>query len=499
MSEGVQVASVFPMPDLRSVALVASSLGSAAFALGQAPLQFSSAPLPNVAFPIATDTAFGDLDADGDDDLALVSSIGPKVYRNDGSGTFTDLTPTLPPLANDMRTAAFVDIDGDGRRELLLTWNAQARLFRNLPGGAWQELSANLPSSLPTIHGAVAVDIDNDGDEDLACAGHWLGGGVNQLLTNDGLGVFAASQPFPGTCFQVLAVDVDQDGDKDVVVSRDGIALWRNDGNGAFSDATAVWLPRGLGSPSAMDVGDIDGDGLVDLVLGNSARGDVMLRNVGGGAFALQLLTTPQPSAFTLTVSLADLDGDLDLDWPRGTINYNQPTIWLNAGSGLFTDATWRLPTVPGIACQLRARDLDGDRDTDLVLTGLGVPPQVLWNRHRHVAFATAPTLGGSLMLELASQPGYGNAGRGGLVGLSLARFDPMLPLPPLGDLGLDPAQAALLGFSTFGANDGLQSFSLPVPANPQLLGLPLYAQGLVEDQPGSSPRLTALCSSSVR
>jgi hypothetical protein len=484
---------------LRSVALVAGSLGSAASVLGQAPLQFSSSPLPNVPFPIATDTVFGDLDADGDDDLALISSIGPKVYRNDGSGTFTDLTSTLPPLANDMRTAAFVDVDGDGRDEVLLTWNAQPRLFRSLPGGGWQELSGNLPSSLPTIHGAVAVDIDNDGDDDLACAGHWLSGGANQLLTNDGLGVFTASQPFPGTCFQILAVDVDQDGDKDVVVSRDGIALWRNDGNGTFSDATAASLPRGLGSPSAMDAGDVDGDGLVDLVLGNSAFGDVMLRNVGGGAFTLQPLFTPQPSAFTLTVALADLDGDHDLDWPRGTINYNQPTIWLNAGSGTFSDATWRLPIVPSIACQLRARDLDGDGDPDLVLTGLGAPPQVLWNRHRHAAFAAPPTLGGSLVIELASQPGYGTAGRTGIVGLSLARFDPLLPLPPLGNLGLDTTQAVLLGFSSFGANDGVQSFSLAVPAQPQFLGLPLYSQGLVEDQPGSSPRLTALCETRVR
>lgn len=154
---------------------------------------------------------------------------------------------------------------------------------------------------------------------------------------------------------------------------------------------------------------------------------------------------------------------------------------------------------MPSIACQLRARDLDGDGDPDLVLTGLGAPPQVLWNRHRHAAVANTPTLGGSLVLELASQPGYGAAGRTGILGLSLARFDPLLPLPPLGNLGLDTTQAVLLGFSAFGSNDGVHSFSLAVPAQPQFLGLQLYAQGLVEDQPGSSPRLTALCETSVR
>ncbi len=487
------------MQPLRAVVFAAMCSAFAASTLGQTPRQFQSALLPNVAFPIATDTVFGDLDADGDIDLALIAATGPKVYRNDGSGAFTDLTAALPTLANDMRTAAFVDVDGDQRRELLLTWNAQARLFRFLPSGAWQEITSSLPPSLATIHGAAPVDIDNDGDEDIACAGHWLGGGVNQLLTNNGQGVFTASQPFPGTCFQLLAADFDMDGDADLVASRDGFTLWRNDGGAVFTDVTASQLPRGLGSPVAMAVGDVDADGFFDLVLGQSAIGDVMLRNVGGSAFAIQLLATPQPSAFTQTIALVDVDGDLDLDWPRGTINYNQPTLWLNAGSGVFVDATWRLPTVPGLVSQLRARDLDGDSDADLVLTGLGVPPQVLWNRHRHVAVATAPTLGGSIVLELASQPGYGNAGRAGIVGLSLGRLQPMVSLPPFGQLGLDTTRIELLGLAAFGANDGVSAFSLAVPAQPQFLGLRLFAQGFVEDQPGSDPRLTALVETIVQ
>ena len=207
----------------------------------QAPLQFVGAPLPNVAFPIATDTQFGDLDGDGDLDLCLVAATGPKVYRNDGSGVFADLTAALPTLANDMRAAAFVDVDADQRRELLLTWNSQARLFRSLPGGAWIEISANLPSGIPTIHYAVALDADNDGDEDIACAGHWLSAGANQLLTNNGSGVFTSSQPFPGACFHVLATDFDVDGDADLVLSSDGLALWRNDGNGLSGAAGNGW------------------------------------------------------------------------------------------------------------------------------------------------------------------------------------------------------------------------------------------------------------------
>lgn len=485
------------MRDLRALVLAATATTSLLCA--QSNLQFTAAPIPNVPVPIAVDSIFGDCDADGDLDFVLVAATGPRIYRNDGSGVFTDQTALFPPFAPNMRTAAFVDVDGDQRREVLLTWDGLLRLFRLLPDGTWQELANAFPPALPTVHGAVAVDVDNDGDEDLACAGHWLGGGANQLLTNDGTGVFTATQPFPGTAFQVLAIDAEQDGDMDLFTARGGFSLWRNDGGGTFTDVSAAQLPTGIGMPNSMDSGDVDGDGLVDLVLGNTSLGDLLLVNLGGGIFGRRTLTVPQPSAFTQTVALADVDGDGQLDWPRGTINYGQPTLWLGAGFGRFVDASFRMPVVPSIACQLRARDLDGDGDPDLVLTGLSTPPQVFWNRHRHVAITQQPTLGGAIAFELASQPGYGTSGRAGLVGLSLGRFDPLIPVPPFGMLGLDTSQIAMLGFATYLDFEGVSAFSVAVPSQPQFLGLPLYVQGFVDDAPGGTPRFTALWGTEVR
>lgn len=469
------------------------ALGLGAATVAQAPLQFASALLPNAGFPLATDTKFGDFDADGDEDLLLVSTLGPKLYRNDGNGTFTDVSGLLPVFSANLRAACFVDLDGDRRRDLLLTWRQQPRLFRSMPDGSWLEVSQNLPAGLPTINAAVAVDVDGDGDEDLACAGHFIEFGANQLLTNLGNGTFAASQPFAGSAFQLFAADVDADGDADLVTLRDGMFLWRNEGGGLFADVTATQLPAGLGAPTAAAAGDLDGDGLVDMLLGASALGDVVLRNTGGGTFGTVFAPIPQGQGATHTVALADVDCDGDLDWPRGTINFGPATLFLNTGTLAFADASTRLPAVASLAVQARACDLDGDGDPDLVLTGLGVAPQVLWNLHRHVAVAAPPAVGGTCVLELASQPGYGLAGRYGILGIGLGRLDPMVAIPPLGRLGLDLALPVVQGVAAYGAGDGVVPFMIAVPALPQLVGVRLYVQGLVDEQPGGSPRFTAL------
>lgn len=479
--------------------LLATAAALAAAARSQVAPQFQSSLLPGVSFPLATDVVFGDCDADGDLDLFLLSSFGGKLYRNDGSGGFTDRTPALPVLAGNQRTAAFVDIDGDGRRDLLLCWTGSARLFRSMPDGSWLELPANLPPGLPTVHGAVGVDLDGDGDEDIVCAGHILDGGRNQLLTNDGTGVFSASEPCPGTSFQVLVGDVDGDGDRDVLYSRNGLQLWRNDGAGVFTDGSASQLPAGLGSPSGMALGDVDADGTLDLVLGASSLGDRVLSNDGLGNFTLAATIPAGGLGSATTVSLADVDGDGDLDYVRGTANYGQPTLLLNDGFGNFANDPTRLPALTTFVAQMRAADLDGDGDPDLVLSGLGVPPAVLWNLHRHLAEFAPPVVGGLWEVDLASQPGYGLAGRTGLLAIGLGRLAVPLSIAPYGALGLDPAAPFVTFATAYGAGDAPFRFQLGVPGVPALRGLPLFAQGLVEEAPGAGLRFTALLATAIR
>lgn len=479
----------------RHVAVLA---GFAATLVAQTP-QFLPALLPGVPFPLATDVAFGDLDGDGDLDLFVVSAFGGALLRNDG-GTFVDLTSTLPPLAANLRTAAFVLADADGRPDLLLTWTGQARLFRNLPGGGWQEISTNLPAGMPTVHGAVAADVDGDGDEDLVCAGHLLDGGQNQLVLNDGTGVFTRTTPFAGTSFQPLLADVDGDGDLDVFFCRGMLALFRNDGGGAFTDVSATALPAGLGNPSAMALGDVDGDGDVDMFVGGSSLGDQILTNDGTGTFTLRSGALPPPLGSTQTTALADVDGDGFPDVCRGTANYGMPTLALNDGTGTFHYAQNRLPPLNALAGQVRAADLDADGDPDLVLTGLGVPPQVLWNGHRHLRLASPPVLGGLLAYELSAAPWYGTTARVGLLSVCLFRLPGRLAVPTWGWLEIDTTGPMVVTPIGFQPGDAPQGAAFPVPNAPSIVGVPLYAQGFVDVWPDPlATRLTALVATTIR
>lgn len=454
----------------------------AALATAQPP-QFTAEPLPGVVFPISSDYALGDFDGDGDVDLTLVSGVVPIVLENRGGGTLANVTAALPaPLPQNQRAAAFVDIDGDGARELLLTWTGLARLFR-WQNGAFVDISGNLPAGLATIHDATALDIDADGDEDLVCAGSFIDSGADQLLLNDGTGHFTLATPFTGASFQVVAFDVDGDLDQDLVFARPGAQLWRNDGNGVFTNVSATHLPGNLGSPAYVTKGDVNGDGAIDLYIGTPGA-ERFLANDGTGHFTVATgvpggLGSPSNSV------LVDVDGDGDLDLWRGTLNLFVPTLLLNDGFGNFTNAPQRIPAITAWASQCDAGDIDGDGDPELLLGGLSVAPAVLWNRHRHVDSPQAPVVGADWNIEVWNQPGYGTTPRFGILAVGLVLLPAAVDLPPWGNLWLDLSVPALfypVGFLPF---DGAQTVTIAIPAIPSLVGLGVHAQALIEEPPG--------------
>lgn len=241
----------------------------------------------------AGDAEFGDVDGDGDLDLVIADwgAGNPntngggrtRLYLNDGHGTFTDATDLMPAtLVRWSWDMELVDVDNDWDLDVLVSSKRSATqfLFRNDGSGHFSDASDALPR-VTNNYEFEAMDVDGDGDLDLATVNDGPHG-TNLLFINQGDGIFTdeTSSRITGTANPseddnaIVFLDADDDGDADMVVAslsgRDRLLL--NDGSGHFTlapdEATPDDTPGSLGIAAA----DLDGDGRVDLV---QAQGEV--------------------------------------------------------------------------------------------------------------------------------------------------------------------------------------------------------------------------------
>lgn len=250
---------------------------------------------------------------------------------------------------------------------------AESTLFRDVT-------STHVPQAAE-LHAldAAMVDVDGDGDLDVAVA---VEGGANRLYINDGQGRLTWSEGALGNASHdnehVLSADFNQDGHPDLIfVAEDDRthSYFLGGPDGSFTDASDRLPGRSEGN--GLDVGDVNGDDLPDIVVGSS--GD------GGGQDFLWLNDARQPGHFvdatsshlpavdddTQDITLADLDADGDLDMV--VANETPPSrLLLNDGGGRFTDASERLElVVPMETRQAHVFDATSDGAPDIVLLNL--------------------------------------------------------------------------------------------------------------------------------
>jgi serine/threonine protein kinase len=329
--------------------------------------------------------AAADVDGDGDLDVLLGNWGSPSgVLLNAGDGTF----PTsieLPGGSADTWSIAAADVDGDGDLDVLLgNHNTPSRVLLNAGDGTFP-ISVELPGGSAPTNSIAAADVDGDGDLDVLLGNQ---GSPSQVLLNAGDGTFPTSIELPGGNAQtasIVAADVDGDGDLDVLLGNHNTPsrMLLNAGDGSFP--TSIELPGDSTYTNSVAAADVDGDGDLDVLLGNQGSPSRVLLNIVGGTFSTSMelpgddgVSPTSPYVYTRSIVVADVDGDGDLDVLLG--NQGSPSrVLLNAGDGTFPTSI-ELPGGNAQTASIVAADVDGDGDLDVLLGNQGSPCRVLLN-----------------------------------------------------------------------------------------------------------------------
>ena len=303
----------------------------------------------------------------------------------------------VPKMADQTRLAGaglcLLDVDGSGAKTILAVGSGREALhaFR-FSNHTLTEISlqgSGLSASGDGVSCAVG-DFDNDGLPDVAVAFrdrvklfHNVGHGHFADVT-EAVGIHPRNRP-AGLTF----VDFDHDGDLDLFVTGSPLqpgeasnVLWRNNGNGTFTDWTKEPALEGKGNTVAAAVSDLNNDRAIDFVVTGDQRAPVVYFNQREGPFRE---TTVYPTSFlpsTRGVVVADFNKDGWMDIALTHSGAPGVTLWRNAEGRSFTRTSIALPGVLG-AWGVTPVDFDNDGWIDLAVlvdTATGTRLKVLRN-----------------------------------------------------------------------------------------------------------------------
>lgn len=331
--------------------LIFQADGGTGWALNQGGGRFAQA---GFAAGLWGEIAVGDLDGDGVPDAVLVTrGSQPQIstYLGDGSGGFHLATSLPGPPYGGAWSPILADFDGDGSLDLAVETSTAASVWvypGDGRGGLLPNASYFRPSALLTIS---------------LSAIHFPGARRSSLLVATG-----TLHGFLGSWSSYVSV---------------GVEAWTMSGGGWSQDAVDILGSTGM---LGLAVGDVDGDGLDDIVTVSPtpevgvSRIDTYLDQPGGFILASRSLASgfqdlPHPI-------VADFDGDGRLDlvlFDTGYLSSRKFTLQLGDGAGGFgSPRTFTLPA-PAPYLYLLAVDVDGDGRADLIASGIdGSPPLLL-------------------------------------------------------------------------------------------------------------------------
>ena len=291
---------------------------------------------------------YADFDNDGFGDLYVADAVYMEnlFLQNTGTGSFRDITESTGTAGNPICSydLALGDFDKNGFLDIYVGNDGPNVLYLNQGDFKFFDMTASAAVGDSLIGYCTAADYDNDGDLDIYAANNRGGydaypikhGWPNRLYRNDGKGIFTDvafearvqdTGNSKGCCFG----DYDNDGDLDLYVGNDGGSnrLYRNDGDGSFTDVTREAGVEGPEGTHGVVFSDFDNDGFLDIYAAGGSyiperhdesvtkdHPDRFYRNNGDGTFTDRTRAAGAGfnRAMSFGISAADIDNDGDMD-----------------------------------------------------------------------------------------------------------------------------------------------------------------------------------------
>ncbi len=264
-------------------------------------------------------------------------------------GKFGNLSNEIGIPNTRYKTATWADYNNDGFPDLLLGTKMASRppkLYKNIDGESFIDVSeqAGITKELSTVTHGIWADYDNDGYVDFFQAGK----GLSYLYRNKGDGTFEEVSEKAGIDGRIVTksaiwFDSNNDGYQDLLLVNHGFnTFYLNLGNGTFVDMTessgldghAIWHTNSACS------GDYNGDGYIDIYMTNigKANGNALYRNNGDGTFTnMTFLTNTDDVGDGRTCAWVDFDADGKID--LFSTNHLSPNrLYRNLGGDVFVD-----------------------------------------------------------------------------------------------------------------------------------------------------------------
>ena len=344
-----------------------------------------------------------DVTGSGHADLVLMQSgaEGIRILRSHGDGQFGEFDAAAAGLKASGRAVACAvgDFDGDGMPDMAVALDDAVLLFRNLGHGQFKDVTAEsglVPRNRPT--GITFVDYDHDGDLDLLLTGMPLkpGHAPNVLWRNNGNGTFTEQTEPTGmggiaNTAAAILTDFNNDRAVDLAMTGEGASplIYVNPREGKYPTQP---LYEGAKLPATVGIAvlDYNKDGWMDIAVTHSgAPGITLWRNVEGPDHVsrrferVELPLKDAVRGWGLTPIDIDNDGWIDLAAIVETKTGPRVRVFRNRGDGSFEDVSSRLG-LDRIALHsprgLMAADLSGSGAPDLMVTQENAPPVLLRN-----------------------------------------------------------------------------------------------------------------------